>query len=120
MYLQHSFFFVLIFFRVLKKKRWEKTGPAQAAFSLLLFACLKSLDYFGFQLNAALLNCRLDEKRQKLALPSCAADKIEKSEVTLTAVAISLMSSPMYSFPVPLNGIFVLTMLTNTPILSWV
>lgn len=39
---------------------------------------------------------------------------------TLTAEAISLMSSPMYSFPVPLNGILVLTMLTKTPILSCV
>lgn len=39
---------------------------------------------------------------------------------TLTAVAISLISSPIYSFPVPLKGIFVLTMLTKTPILSCV
>ena len=35
-----------------------------------------------------------------------------------TASAISVLSSPMYSFDVPLNGIFVLTMLTKTPILS--
>lgn len=37
---------------------------------------------------------------------------------TLTAEAISVISSPIYSFPVPLKGILVLTMLTKTPILS--
>mmetsp|Transcript_10824 Transcript_10824/g.25721 ORF Transcript_10824/g.25721 Transcript_10824/m.25721 type:complete len:332 (+) Transcript_10824:483-1478(+) len=35
-----------------------------------------------------------------------------------TAATISSMSSPMYSFPAPLKGIFVDTMLTNTPTLS--
>ena len=35
-----------------------------------------------------------------------------------TASAISTLSSPMYSFEVPLKGIFVLTMLTKIPILS--
>lgn len=38
--------------------------------------------------------------------------------LTLTAAAISSISSPIYSLPVPLNGILVLTILTKTPILS--
>ncbi len=38
--------------------------------------------------------------------------------LTFTAAAISEISSPMYSLPVPLNGILVLTILTKTPILS--
>lgn len=46
--------------------------------------------------------------------------RIEMESPTLTAEAISVISSPIYSFPVPLKGIFVLTMLTKTPILSWV
>mmetsp|Transcript_45646 Transcript_45646/g.97242 ORF Transcript_45646/g.97242 Transcript_45646/m.97242 type:complete len:304 (-) Transcript_45646:795-1706(-) len=42
-----------------------------------------------------------------------------RSMARLTARWTSGMSSPMYSFPVPLNGTFVLTRLTKTPILSW-
>lgn len=68
------------------------------------------------QLKAASLQTQQgphEEKNQSHAstLLACSA--------RLTAFAISTISLPMNSFPVPLNGTFVLTMLTNTPIFSF-
>lgn len=96
--------------------------PAQISFPFLLLTCLYFLHYFAFQLNAALLNGRLEnEQRQHKVIENVLSQMqiVVKMKIsTLTADAISDMSSPMYSFPVPLKGILVLTILTNTPILS--
>ena len=61
------------------------------------------------ELQAALLNRMLSTRQQR---------KTRSWQRTLTALAISSMSSPTYSLPVPLKGILVDTIETNTPIRS--
>lgn len=82
MYLQHSFFWLIFLFRSVAKTLltlWKETDlfiflPGQTAFSLLLFAGLQSLDYFGFQLDATLLNSRLEGKKK---MPKVSFNKLQ-------------------------------------------
>lgn len=104
------------------RNNWAVGIPAQISFSLLLFTRLNFSHYFGFQLDAALLNSILEKwSFLGLLVKSVIKNSIKSGRcLTLTAEAISLISSPIYSFPVPLKGILVLTILTKTPILSCV
>lgn len=98
----------------------NETGKPLFLYKIKSASCCTPRRIWRFEVHKAFIFWgNVLNSRSYFAIMYCAWKTNEtESRVTLTAAAISDISSPMYSLPVPLNGILVLTMLTNTPILS--